>query len=92
MYYHVKPWGRSATFIMQDGKRQTRVDGKVKGTEPFQLKNPPPGFPSGYPSYEIITVNGMTDIIEHRRMEPIFYMTDDPAVLNELLGVRTSNR
>jgi hypothetical protein len=92
MNYYSKPWGRSATFILQNGKRQTKVDGKVKGTGPLQLKNPPQGFPPGYPSYEVITVNGMTDIIEHRRMEPIFYVTDDPAVWNELLGVRASNR
>jgi len=39
---------------------------------------------SGYPSYEVITLNGITDIIEHRRMEPIFYVTDDPAVWKEL--------
>jgi hypothetical protein len=92
MSYYVKPWGRSATFKLQNGKMQMKVYGKVKGSEPLQLKNPPQGFPSGYPSYEVITVNGITDIIEHRRMEPIFYVTDDPAVWNELLGVRTSNR
>ena len=92
MSYYIKPWGRSATFILREGKRQTKVDGKEKGLEPLRLKNPPQGFPSGYPSYEVITVNGITDIIEHRRMEPIFYVTDDPAVWNELLGVRTSSR
>jgi hypothetical protein len=92
MSYYIKPWGRNATFILREGKRQTKVDGKEKGLEPLRLKNPPQGFPSGYPSYEVVTVNGITDIIEHRRMEPIFYVTDDPAVWNELLGVRTSSR
>ena len=52
-----------------------------------KLKNPPVGSPKGYPSYEIIRVNGIIDIIEHRKMEPIFYTTDDPAVWNEL-GVK----
>jgi hypothetical protein len=56
----------------------------VKGSEPLYLKHPPLGFPAGYPSYEIITVNGITEIIEHRKMEPIFYITDDPAVWKEL--------
>jgi hypothetical protein len=56
----------------------------VKGLEPLQLKHPPPGFPPGYPSYEIITVNGITDIIEHRKPEAIFYVTDDPTVWKEL--------
>jgi len=86
MSYYVKPWGRSATFILQDtkGKIRTKVYGKVKGSGPFQLKHPPHGFPSGYPSYEVITVNSITEIIEHRKMEPIFYVTDDPAVWKEL--------
>ena len=32
----------------------------------------------------VATVNGITDIIEFRKMEPVFYMTDDPAVWKEL--------
>ena len=86
MSYYSKPWGGSATFILRDTKGQirTKVDGKVKGLEPFQLKHLPHGFPPGYPSYELITVNGITEIIEHRQMEPIFYITDDPAVWKEL--------
>jgi hypothetical protein len=90
MNYYVPLWGsRSATFTLQDTKGKTlkKVSGKVKGSEPFELKNPPSGFPPGYPSYEIITVGGTTDIIEHRRPEPIFYVTDDPAVWKDL-GVR----
>jgi hypothetical protein len=87
MSYYVKPWGRSATFILRSGGRiLAKLNGKQKGSEPLQLKNPPPGFPHGYPSYEVITVNGITDIIEHRKMEPIFYVTDDPAIRNELLA------
>jgi len=86
MSYYIKPWGSSATFILKDTKGQTlkKVDAKVKGLEPLQLKHPPPGFPPGYPSYELITVNGVTEIIEHRKPEPIFYITDDPAVWKEL--------
>src|ERR1700676_5544747 len=74
--------GSSAIFILQDTKGRTlkKVDGKVEGSEPFELKHPPPGFPPGYPAYEIVTVNGTTEIIEHRKPEPIFYLTDDPAV------------
>jgi hypothetical protein len=86
MSYYVMPWGRSSTFILQNKKGQTlkKVDGKEKGLEPLQLEHPPPGFPPGYPAYEVITVNGITEIIEHRKMEPIFYITDDPAVWKEL--------
>jgi hypothetical protein len=60
MSYYIKPWGRSATFILQDakGKIRTKVYGKEKGSEPLHLKNPPQEFAPGYPSYEIITVSG----------------------------------
>ena len=86
MNYYSMPWGGRATFILQDTKRQirTKVYGKTRGLGPLQLKHPPPGFPPGYPSYEVITLNGITEIIEHRKMEPIFYITDDPAVWKEL--------
>ena len=86
MSYYIKPWGRSATFMLRDTKGQIRakVHGKEKGSEPFHLKHPPQGFPPSYPAYEVITVNGITDIIEHRKMEPIFYVADDPVVWKEL--------
>ena len=86
MSYYIKPWGSSAIFILKGTKGQirTKVAGKVKGLEPLQLKHPPPGFPPGYPAYELITVNGIIEIIEHRKMEPIFYITDDAAVWKEL--------
>lgn len=88
MSYYVRPWGRDATFILRDKKKQilARVDGKEKGLEPLQLKNPPKGFDPGYPAYEVITVRGITEIIEHRKMEPVFYVDDDPAVRKELLA------
>ncbi len=81
MSYYNKPWGWDTTFILKDttGQLRTKVYGKERDLEP-----PPPGFPPGYPAYEVITVNGITDIIEHRKMEPIFYVTDDPAVWKEL--------
>jgi hypothetical protein len=86
MNYLINPLGRNSTFILQDKKGQlrTKVYGKTRGLGPNYLKHPPPGFPPGYPSYEVITVNGVTDVIEHRKPEPIFYVTDDPAVWKEL--------
>jgi hypothetical protein len=86
MSYYIKPWGSSATLILRDKKGQvlTKVNGKLKGSEPLQLKHPPQGFPPGYPAYEVITVKGLTEIIEHRKQEPVFYITDDRAVWKEL--------
>jgi hypothetical protein len=75
MNYYSMPWGGRATFILQDTKTRirTEVRGKTRGLGPNQLKHPLPGFPPGYPAYEVITVNGITEIIEHRKPEPIFY-------------------
>ena len=52
-----------------------------------ELKEPPVGFPKGYPAYNVVTVNGITDIVERRKMEPVFYMADDPVIWKEL-GVK----
>ncbi|MGH9662387.1 MAG: hypothetical protein ACRD96_27800, partial [Bryobacteraceae bacterium] len=74
-------------FELLDAKKERKIavmEGTKKGLEPRQLKPPPPGYALGYPMYETITVRGITEIIEHRKMEPIFYITDDPAVLSEL--------
>jgi hypothetical protein len=85
MRYYIQPRANDAIFILQDEKKQVvqRARGKVVCKQPFQLKSSSKGFASGYPSYEPITVNGTTEIIEHRAMEPIFYVTDDPAVWNQ---------
>ena len=92
MDYYIPPWGRIAVFIMLDkqGHKLAKVTGKQKDYSPNELKNPLLGFPSGYPSYEIITVDGVTDIIEHRKMEPIFYVTDDPNIWKELGVAQTA--
>jgi hypothetical protein len=79
-------WGSNVKFILQDRKKQilTKVYGRVKDTGPIQLKHPQQGFPPDYPEYNIINVNGITEIVEYRKPEPIFYITDDPAVWKEL--------
>ena len=80
--YFTSPLGRTASFSLFDShKHQLRkVSGTQRGDHPLTLKN----SSQGYPSYEVITSDGLTDVVEHRAMEPIFYMTDDPAVRKEL--------
>ena len=86
MSYYTNASGRTLTFTLRDAdkKKIAEVNGTVKGGEPLKLKNQRPGFPDGYPNYEIVTVNGEIEFIEHRKMEPVFYITDDPAVRAEL--------
>ena len=54
------------------------------GIRSVQLSSSPDGFPKGYPRYKVVTINGITDVIELRKMEPVFYMTDDSVVWKAL--------
>ena len=80
--YYTLPYVSSVTTMLQNTGKQERKE--VYGTEKcqpgFQLKENQEGFPPGYPAYIPVTINGITEIIEHRKMEPIFYVTDDPTV------------
>lgn len=39
---------------------------------------------NGYPSYEILVHEDVIDVIEHRKMEPFFFVSDEDAVWSEL--------
>lgn len=77
MNYYTVPL---AQFVLRDKNEKVveKRTGKMRCA--IELKNPPSGFPPHYPMYEVITVSGITEIIEHRRMGPIFSITDDTAV------------
>lgn len=82
MSYYVTPSQRTAKFVLSDNKNQkiAEVTGTLEGMEPHKLQDQR----SSYPLFEVVTVDGATEIVEHRQMEPIFYITDDPAVWREL--------
>ncbi len=86
MSYYISPSGRTAAFTLLDEKKHkiAEAKGTVNGIEPIRLKDPDSPLVPEYPSYEIVTVDGITEIIEHRKMEPIFYITDDPYVWAEI--------
>jgi hypothetical protein len=91
--YYVWPLGRTATFSLYDShkRRLRKISGSLRGDHPLTLKKPSQGFAPGYPTYEVVTIGDLTDVVEHHAMEPIFYMTDDPAVREEL-GVPANQR
>lgn len=66
-----------AKVILKDkkGKKLAKIRGKIKCQS---LSN--------YPAYVAVDVNGTTEVIEHRKIKPIFYLNDDPAVREELLA------
>jgi hypothetical protein len=76
-------YGRTAAFILrrQDGTEISRLSGRCRGDQPIYLGPPATDTLRRYPTYEVITVNGSSEVIEHRAMEPIFYISDDPTVL-----------
>jgi hypothetical protein len=66
MDYYVSPTGREAKFKMLDsrGRQLIAKSGTSPGLAPRKLQSTP--TEALYPSYEIITVEGVTDVIEHR--------------------------
>jgi hypothetical protein len=86
-YYTKILGGREAIFHLYENGNQSEVESAIGiqfGSHPLELEREPSALPERYPSYEIITVDGVTDIIEHRKMEPVFYMVDDPVVWKKL--------
>ena len=77
----IKLFQKDKTFHMQEYTITTEEQPNIRSV---QLKSPPEGFQKGYPRYKVVKINGITDIIELRKMEPFFYMTDDPVIWKEL--------
>ncbi len=77
---------RTATVTLRtrQGKTLSEVVATLRGREPLTLEPHSDTGPIPYPGYEVLTANGITEIIEHRRMEPIVYITDDPEVRRKL--------
>lgn len=92
MSYYIFPLGGTATFVLKqrDGSVIAKAKGKMRGDHPVYLGPPTTDPLRQYPSYEVVTVNGISEAIEHRAMEPMFYIADDPVILNRL-GIAASN-
>ena len=86
LYYYVKPSGREAKLVFEDRDSWFDIDsvkGKQKGLMPLYLKTSTGELDKGA-AYEVLSVDGKTDIIGHKGMNDIFFMVDDPAVWLEL--------
>jgi hypothetical protein len=81
-YYTWPPTTGSATFKLWDsqGRKLAELSAPLTGHGPRTLG------PAPYPSYEVITYNGITEVIEQKRPEALFYISDDP-IVKEKLGV-----
>lgn len=77
---------RTATFELRtkQGQLLKRVVAQKRGTESLILQPDPGSGSRPYPRYEILTAEGMLDVVVHRRLEPLFRVTDDPDVRRRL--------
>ena len=92
MRYYVDSKGRSAIFVLHD-KNNHIVEKKtvaLRGSGPVTINAPSQKDSTGYPLFEVVTDHNVTEIIEHKAMEPIFYVTDDPLILKALMDVQSS--
>jgi hypothetical protein len=87
MDYYVQPWGRRAIFTLigPDERVLGKVTASLRGRQPLSAQGEPT---NAYPSYSIAEAKGVVDIVEHRKMEPKFWMTDDVDVWKSLMRVR----
>jgi hypothetical protein len=72
------------TLRTRQGRELKQVVATLKGKLPQTLPPYSGSGPLPYPMYEVVTSDGMTDVIEHRRLEDIFYVTEDPTVRAKL--------
>ena len=68
------------TLLVKNKQPIETTSGKDGCRNPFQLTNPTQGLPSGYPNYAVVTVDGITEILEQKKPEDILYVADDPAL------------
>jgi hypothetical protein len=75
------------------GRELAQVRAASKGAISMTKKQNAQGGYDGdpYPLYEALTVNGITEVLEYKRMEPGFYVSDDPEIRAKLVPPKTSN-
>jgi hypothetical protein len=85
VYYTAPLSGPPVATVALRGSAGQTLDHVVATMSELHTLQPYSGTgPMPYPIYEVLTANGITEVIEHRRMEPIFYVNDDPEVWRKL--------
>lgn len=84
--YYIDASGRTIRFTAwgPDGAEIVSGKGDLSGLEPTKIYATDQGEETGERWYEVATVNGVSDVLEHRRREPIVYMSSDPKVWTRL--------
>ncbi|MCP3671314.1 MAG: hypothetical protein GY814_12945 [Gammaproteobacteria bacterium] len=82
MDYYISSDGREAVFKLFDknGLRIKKVTGKLTGLAPIKTVD----TERDRPTYEIITVNGKTEVIAHKAKNNIFYIVERLKKIEEI--------
>lgn len=86
--------GGTAVFTLRNasGKSIAKVVGHNHGNYPFTLEPYGETGPIPYPIYSIITAHGITEVIEHRKPEPVFRVATDPETRRKILAQMPAKR
>ena len=73
---YVMPGNKTATFKLWNnhGTVLAKVSATVANESPDNAR----------PYYRLMTANGLSEVIEHREPGPIFYISDDPGIRQQL--------
>ena len=71
------------TVVGRDGNVRERIDASETSSVGVQTANGAPAR-GEYPNYQVVAVNGVTDIFEQRAAQNVLYMCDEAAVWSKL--------
>ena len=90
MDLYVLPAGRSATFKLWDehGRKIAQLTASLAGLEPLTLGPPKiygqPYDDRSYPLFEVMTADGVAEVIEFGKEESLFRVNSDPSIRTRL--------
>lgn len=67
-------------LLDKSGKTLAGVAGKVINNDPLEWPGCKQGAGRQCPVFEVVAVHGVTEILVHQKMKPVFYVNDDPGV------------
>ena len=82
MDYYISSDGREAVFKLFDknGLKIEEMTGRLKGLAPIKTAD----TQSDRPTYEIITVNGETEVIVHKAKSNIFHIVESAKIIDKI--------
>jgi hypothetical protein len=84
IYYYSPPFGKYdfEAVLLGPAPECLQLEHKL-GTARWHPESERKGITT-HPGYLIASVDGIEEVMEHRKQEPIFYISDDPALTREL--------